>query len=114
MTLLGVDYVMLNKKNWFILLLFFLTTIAGSIYFYKRRKHIQYRDPEKITKEVKTYFMNVIGSYILKVPMTYTKSDSKIIAFQGGITTRNHNTLTYYDFYADAKTGEILDIIKCK
>ncbi|MDW3782024.1 hypothetical protein [Staphylococcus saprophyticus] len=46
--------------------------------------------------------------------MTYTKSDSKIIAFQGGITTQNHNTLTYYDFYADAKTGEILDIIECK
>ncbi|PHK50886.1 PepSY domain-containing protein [Staphylococcus edaphicus] len=104
---------MLNKKSWFIISFISLTTVVGLICIYKRREHLQYQDPEKITSEVKTYFMNVIGSYILKAPITYTKSDSNHIAFQGGITTRSNDTLAYYDFYVDAKTGDILDIIEC-
>ncbi|WP_436854142.1 hypothetical protein [Staphylococcus caeli] len=101
---------MLNKKNWFLILFISLTAFVGSIYFYKRQNHLQYQDPEKITAEIKTYFMHVVGSYILKEPIAYKKSDTEYIVFQGGITTRHDDTLVYYTFYADAVSGEIIDI----
>lgn len=114
MTLLGVDCVMLNKKNRFIILFIMLTTIVGSIYFYTRRKHQQYQDPEKIISEVRTYFMNVIGSYILHEPITYKDTSNTTLAYQGGITTQNHGALTSYDFFVDANSGEIINIIECE
>ncbi|SCS32342.1 hypothetical protein [Staphylococcus caeli] len=101
---------MLNKKNWFIILFISLTAFVGSIYFYKRQFHMQYKDPDKITAEIKTYFMNVVGSYILKEPITYNKNGMDYNVFQGGITTRHDDTLVYYTFYADAISGEIIDI----
>lgn len=114
MTLLEVDCVMLNKKNRLIILFISLTTIVGATYFYKRQKDLQYHDPDKIITEVRTYFMNVVGSYILNEPITYKKSDNNFIVFQGGITTQNNKALTYYDFFADAKSGEVIDILECE
>lgn len=114
MTLLGVDAVMLNKKNWIFILFISLTTIIGIYYFYKRQTHLRYQDPEKLLSEVKTYFMNVAGSYILNETIAYKDStDNNNIVFQGGITTQHNGKLTYYDFFADAKTGKIIDIIEC-
>ena len=65
MNLLWVDCNMLNKKSWFFIGLISITTIVGSIYFYTRQKQLQNRNPETIISDVKTYFMNVVGSYIL-------------------------------------------------
>lgn len=112
MTLLEVVYVMLNKKKWLIILFISLTTIIGTTFFYIRQKDQRYQDSEKIVNEVRTYFMNVVGSYILNEPITYKNSDNSFIVFQGGITTQNNDKLTYYDFFADANSGEIIDIIE--
>ncbi|WP_436951924.1 hypothetical protein [Staphylococcus shinii] len=105
---------MLNKKNRFIILIITLTTIVGSIYFYTRRKHQQHQDPEKIISEVRTYFMNVIGSYILHEPIAYKNTSDTTLVFQGGITTQHNGSLASYDFFVDANSGEIINIIECE
>ena len=114
MTLLGVDCNMLNKKSWFFITIISLAVIVGSIYFYKRQKQIQHQNPEKIVSEVKTYFMNVVGSYILNETIMYKNANDQLEAFQGGVTTLHNGKRIYFDFYANAKTGEVLDIIECK
>ncbi len=114
MNLLGVDCNMLNKKSWFFIGLISITTIVGSIYFYTRQKQLQNRNPEAIITDVKTYFMNVVGSYILNETIMYQNAGDQLEVFQGGITTLHNGKRTYYDFYADAKIGEVINIIECK
>lgn len=113
MTLMGVDTIMLNKKNLFIILIILLTSIVGVGLVFNNRKTRTYLNPEKVITEVKTYFMHVVGSYILNEPIHYKYENNELIVYQGGITTQHNGNITYYDFFANASTGEIIDIIEC-
>lgn len=113
MTLMGVDSVMLNKKNLFIIIFILLASIVGVSFAFNSRKNQRHLNPEKVIKEVRTYFMNVVGSYILNETIHYNHGDKVLVVYQGGITTQHNGNITYYDFFADASTGEIIDIIEC-
>ena len=108
----GVDDMMFNKKNWCIIATLSFIVSIGMLYLIKKLYRKRTVNPDKVLGEVKTYFMHVAGSYIVQQPLQYNKSGQDYIVYQGGITTLKNDTYTYYDFYADAHTGEILDIIE--
>ncbi|RIP34040.1 hypothetical protein BUZ14_08300 [Staphylococcus gallinarum] len=104
---------MLNKKNLFIIIFILLTSIVAVCLAYNTRKNQQYLNPEKVIKEVRTYFMNVVGSYILNETIHYSHNGNDVVVYQGGITTQHNGNIAYYDFFVNASTGEIIDIIEC-
>ena len=108
----GVDDMMFNKKNWCIIATLSFIVSIGMLYLIKKLYRKRTVNPDKVLGEVKTYFMHVAGSYIVQQPLQYNKAGQDYIVYQGGITTLKNDTYTYYDFYADAHTGEILDIIE--
>ena len=112
MNFLGVDDMMFNKKNWCIIATISFIVSIGMLYLIKKLYRKRTVNPDKVLGEVKTYFMHVAGSYIVQQPLQYNKAGQDYIVYQGGITTLKNDTYTYYDFYADAHTGEILDIIE--
>lgn len=112
MNSLGVDDMMFNKKNWCIIAAISFIVSIGMLYLIKELYRKRTVNPDKVLGEVKTYFMHVAGSYIVQQPLQYNKAGQDYIVYQGGITTFKNDAYTYYDFYADARTGEILDIIE--
>ena len=68
--------------------------------------------PNQVLNEVKSYFRNVKGSYILETPLVDDASYPGRIIYQGGITQVKHNEFTQYEFYVDAKNGEVLNIVE--
>lgn len=70
------------------------------------------RQPEKLLAEIKTYFMNVSGSYILYEPQNYTKSGVSYKVYQAGITTTKHDQSHSYDVFVDTQSGEVIDIVE--
>ncbi|EHJ08257.1 PepSY domain-containing protein [Staphylococcus simiae] len=70
-------------------------------------------NPVKVLNEVKSYFMNVTGSYIVYEPFVHPETDKYRLVYQGGITTIKHGNPIHYDFYADAYTGEVINIVEC-
>ena len=73
----------LNCKNISIIGACTVVIISAGIVAYLAKK--KYYNPDKLLNEVKTYFMDVKGSY---------------------------GQLVDYDFYADAYSGEVLNIIE--
>ena len=61
-------------------------------------------------KKVKSYFMDIKGSYILHEPLQNKEQYLNRFVYQGGITQNKNNRDIEYTFYADAHTGEILTI----
>ncbi len=53
------------------------------IQFINRKRY----NPVKVLNEVKSYFMNVKGSYIVYEPFVHPETDKYRLVYQGGITT---------------------------
>lgn len=104
---------MFTKKNWPLLIPFAIgTLLAGSYFFVILNETVKVKSPNTVLEAVKQYFHNVTGSFILYETVTYSKNDINYTAYKGGITTKRNDINHQYTFYADAKTGEILDIIE--
>ncbi|MGA4513408.1 PepSY domain-containing protein [Staphylococcus caledonicus] len=84
--------------------------LSTAIVFYFLFENNRVKDPGKILEEAKSYFMDKKGSYILHQPFVDDNLYSERLIYQGGITQNKHNKIIEYVFYADAKTGEILNI----
>ena len=56
--------------------------------------------------------MNVKGSFILHEPYVDDNLYPNRLIFQGGITQIKNNQQVEYIFYADAKSGEIINIVE--
>lgn len=78
------------------------------IQFINRKRY----NPVKVLNEAKSYFMNVKGSYIVYEPFVHPETDKYRLVYQGGITTIKNGQNTHYDFYADAYTGEVINIVE--
>ena len=76
------------------------------IQFINRKRY----NPVKVLNEVKSYFMDIKGSYILHEPLQNKEQYLNRLVYQGGITQNKNNRDIEYTFYADAHTGEILTI----
>lgn len=103
---------MLNKKSWLIIIPMLGIILISSLVLSKKLLTHNFKNPNKVINEVKTYFMHVVGSYILEEPTTYEKDNTVYTVYRGGITTFNSDRFTYYDFYVDAKIGTVIDIIE--
>ena len=57
--------------------------IPTIIQFINRKRY----NPVKVLNEVKSYFMNVKGSYIVYEPFVHPETDKYRLVYQGGITT---------------------------
>lgn len=87
-----------------------LTVISAlALYRYLTRKRY---NPEKLLEEVKSYFMEVNYSYIIHEPFVHPQLNNNRLVYQGGISIIKNGSTIDYDFYADAYTGEVLDIIE--
>lgn len=78
------------------------------IQFINRKRY----NPVKVLNEVKSYFMNVKGSYIVYEPFVHPETDKYRLVYQGGITTVKNGQNIHYDFYANAYTGEVINIVE--
>lgn len=102
---------MLNKKNWPLLIPIAIgTLLAGSYFYILRLERDRNHTPHDVLETVKQYFNNVTGSYILYEVVEFQKGLETYSAYKGGITTSRNDVTHQYTFYANAKTGEILDI----
>lgn len=99
-----------NLKS--IALMTFTTTvivfICAIIYLAKHK----FYNAERLLEEVKTYFREVKGSYIVHQPIVLDNVNQNQPIYQGGITAYKHGELVEYEFYADALSGQVLDIIE--
>ncbi|MFP7476680.1 hypothetical protein SFC28_10445 [Staphylococcus hominis] len=87
-------------------------TIGASTAFilYRTLKNKKVKNPDRILEEVKSYFMDIKGSYILHEPLQNKEQYLNRLVYQGGITQNKNNRDIEYTFYADAHTSEILTI----
>lgn len=56
--------------------------------------------------------MDVKGSYIVHQPLNDPNINANRPVYLGGITATKNGQLVDYDFYADAYSGEVLNIIE--
>ena len=89
-----------------------LTSIATITFIYFLRERIKSKILVMFLKEAKSYFMNVKGSFILHEPYVDDNLYPNRLIFQGGITQIKNNRQVEYIFYADAKSGEIINIVE--
>ncbi|NHM93049.1 MULTISPECIES: hypothetical protein [Staphylococcus] len=102
---------MLNRKNWPLLIPIAIGTLLTGSYFYVLHlERDRNQPPHDVLESVKQYFNNVTGSYILYEVVQFHKELDTYSAYKGGITTTRNDVTHHYTFYANAKTGEILDI----
>ena len=80
------------------------------LFIFLEKNKIQ--NPSNVLKEAKSYFMNVKGSFILHEPYVDDNLYPNRLIFQGGITQIKNNQQVEYIFYADAKSGEIINIVE--
>ena len=80
------------------------------LFIFLEKNKIQ--NPSNVLKEAKSYFMNVKGSFILHEPYVDDNLYPNRLIFQGGITQIKNNRQVEYIFYADAKSGEIINIVE--
>lgn len=102
---------MLNRKNWPLLIPIAIgTLLVGSYFYVLHLERDRNQPPHDVLESVKQYFNNVTGSYILYEVVQFHKELDTYSAYKGGITTTRNDVTHHYTFYANAKTGEILDI----
>ncbi|SUM70633.1 peptidase propeptide and YPEB domain-containing protein [Staphylococcus saccharolyticus] len=85
-----------------------LVSIISVIYLAKNKLY----NAEQLLTEVKTYFRDVKGSYIVQQPIILNQINNNQPIYQGGITTYKNGKLIDYEFYADAYSGQVIDIIE--
>ena len=86
----------------------FLILIFSLIFLTKKKLY----NAELLLNEVKTYFREVKGSYIVQEPIVLENINHNQPIYQGGITVLKNDHLINYEFYADAVSGQIIDIIE--
>ena len=86
----------------------FLILIFSLIFLTKKKLY----NAELLLNEVKTYFREVKGSYIVQEPIVLEHINHNQPIYQGGITVLKNDHLINYEFYADAVSGQIIDIIE--
>ncbi|GAE92890.1 hypothetical protein JCM21714_1913 [Gracilibacillus boraciitolerans JCM 21714] len=101
----------MNKKNTII-----IACIAFSIgyLFRQQQDNKQYIKPEKALISVKESFQKkyeVSGSWIYMKPETFLKNDLQYEVYHGGITKFIDNQHVPYEFYIDAHTGTLIDML---
>lgn len=70
---------------------------------------------EKALNTVKAAFKEkgpIDGSWIHMVPETFSKFDLDYTVYHGGISRTVNDQLEQYEFYVDANSGTIIDIIQ--
>ena len=85
----------------------FLILIFSLIFLTKKKLY-----NAELLNEVKTYFREVKGSYIVQEPIVLENINHNQPIYQGGITVLKNDHLINYEFYADAVSGQIIDIIE--
>lgn len=84
--------------------------VSTAFILYRTLKNKKVKNPDRILEEVKSYFMDIKGSYILHEPLQNEEKFLNRLVYQGGITQNKNSHDIEYTFYADAHTGEILTI----
>ena len=79
----------------------FLILIFSLIFLTKKKLY----NAELLLNEVK-------GSYIVQEPIVLENINHNQPIYQGGITVLKNDHLINYEFYADAVSGQIIDIIE--
>lgn len=100
----------LNCKNILIVGACTVVILSTGVIVYLNKK--KFYNPDKLLEEVKTYFMDVKGSYIVQQPLNDPNINANKPIYLGGISATKNGKLVDYDFYADAYTGEVLNIIE--
>ena len=59
-----------------------------------------------------TFVGTIEGSWIEMEPVYIEQEDFSGYVYYGGITRKEQEELVQYEFYADAKTGAVLDLYK--
>ncbi|UDI78004.1 PepSY domain-containing protein [Staphylococcus taiwanensis] len=90
----------------------FVFGITTTIVIYFIFENNKVKHPNKVLEDAKSYFMNIRGSYILHEPYLDNDLYPDKLIYQGGITQSKNNKIIEYIFYADAKTGEVLNIVE--
>ena len=75
----------------------------------------QMQSPDDILTAVKQKMNEtgkVIGSWILMTPEPFKKNGLQTQVFKGGLTRILDGEQKQYEFFADAKTGTIIDIVE--
>ncbi|GIO28821.1 PepSY domain-containing protein [Ornithinibacillus bavariensis] len=71
--------------------------------------------PEKALVKVKETFKKlgpISGSWIYMKPETIEKNGLQYTAYHGGVTRNIDGQNKQYEFYADATTGTVIDVIE--
>ncbi|MHD0397430.1 hypothetical protein ACY2DA_06280 [Staphylococcus simulans] len=87
-------------------ILVLLSSLLAYLTFLGTKKY----NPQKLIEEVKSYFMNVTGSYIVSEPQPFEQDGIHYEVYRGGVTTKNHGKFSHYEFIADATNGKIINI----
>lgn len=69
-------------------------------------------DNVKATFEESEQAGPIEGSWIELQPINKKRFNQNQVVFFGGISRKENNQLTQYEFYANAQTGDIIDIYK--
>lgn len=93
------------------------TVIAAAIVIISTISTIQFTNrkrynPVKVFNEVRSYFMNVRGLYIVYEPSVHPETDEHRLIYQGGITTTKNGQNIHYDPHADAYTDKITNVVE--
>ncbi|AYU55506.1 hypothetical protein [Staphylococcus debuckii] len=100
---------MSRKKIWLLIVLPITLLVSGVLVYLTILSTKKY-DPFKLIEEVKSYFMNVTGSYIVSEPQPFEQDGIAYEVYRGGVTTENHGKVSNYEFVADATNGKIINI----
>ncbi|WP_117170647.1 PepSY domain-containing protein [Paraliobacillus sediminis] len=71
--------------------------------------------PEYALKRAKEAFKQqgpVSGSWIYMKPESFNKNDLNYTVYRGGITRTIDSTNKQFEFYVDAKTGSIIEVVE--
>lgn len=88
------------------------TLFLTSIFFILKMIPKKRVKPDAILKEVKSYFMDVKATYILETPIKKEELYPDQMIYQGGISQLKENHMVQYEFYADAYSGKVLNIVE--
>lgn len=93
-------------------MLFAAGLVAGSVAITWWQTRFERRG-ESILQDVKQFFQEqgeIEGSWIELEPVELERDYKLIKVFYGGITLKEHEQRTQFEFVADAKTGALLDV----
>lgn len=100
----------MSRRKILLLLVLPITALLSGVIVYLTILSTKKYSPFKLIEEVKSYFMNVTGSYIVSEPQPFEQDGIQYEVYRGGVTTENHGKVSNYEFIADASNGKIINI----